>query len=377
MNGEILMVLGTNEPLLQRACELGFDVHAFGLTPPNKMTFAEKKIHFHKQNILDYDSLWDACRNLNPKGVVSVCSELAMHPMHFLLRKMGIACNSVWTEQITTDKYMMRKVMKEAGLDSPRFTLVTDKFSFEDVENAVIGFSFPLIIKPVDLSASRGVMKIDTKENLFEAVKYSLGWSKKKECIIEEFIEGPEYSGESIAYQGRYTLLAITEKETTGAPFFVERAHRQPASLSQGMENKVRETLFKAFKALRIEYGAIHPEFRITDDGRILFMEIATRMGGDHIGTELTPLSSGYDFIGMVIDICCGKKPTIKRKHESQTAEVHYIISNEDLKILDEIKYDEAINFVFTSNIKTLPKEVNNSSDRAGYYIITINDYNK
>lgn len=368
---EILMVLGTNEPLLQRACELGFDVHAFGLTPPPKMIYAGKKIHFHKQNILEYNSLWDACRNLNPNGVVSVCSELAMHPMHFLLRKMGIACNSVWTEQITTDKYMMRKVMKEAGLDSPQFTLVTDKSSYEDIKNAVVGFCFPLIIKPVDLSASRGVMKIESLKNLSKAVDYSLSWSKKKECIIEEFVEGPEYSGESIAYKGIYTLLAITEKKTTGAPYFVETAHHQPASLSSEMIDKVKTALFKAFTALKIEYGAIHPEFRITKDGRVLFMEIATRMGGDHIGTELTPISSGYDFLGMVINICCGKEPNIVRMHEPLEAEVRYVISADDLAVLDGLKNDKSVNLVFVSEISKLPKEVNKSSDRAGYYIMT------
>lgn len=371
MDRKNLMVLGTNESLLQRACELGYIVHAYGLTPPNKVSYAGKEVFFHEQNILDYDSLWKICQELNPVGVVSVCSELAMHPMHFLLRKMGIPCNSLETEQITTNKFRMRQVMLEAEIDSPKFMLVTDKMPFEDIEKSISGFTFPLIIKPVDLSASRGVMKIETLAELRIAVDYSLNWSKKKECILEEFVDGPEYSGESIAYQGKYTLLAITEKETTGAPHFVEVAHRQPANLSPSVRQKVQKTLFEAFKALGVEYGAIHPEFRITKEGRILFMEVATRMGGDHIGTELTPLSSGYDFLGMVIDICCGKKPRILRSHTPRFAEIHYITSQRDLFEYEQIEKDSSVNLIYTSDFNGIPKELNKSSDRTGYYIFT------
>ena len=371
MNNKKLMVLGTNEALLNRAVEMGYEVHAFGLNPPDEKKTSKEKVIFHKQDILDYDSLWDACQRLKPQGVVSVCSELAMHPMHYLLRKMSIPCNSEETERATTDKYLMRKIMRDVGLDTPRFTLITPQSLEQEIKEQIRGFCYPLIVKPVDMSASRGVIKVESAADLTSAISYSLKWSKSKRCILEEFVEGPEYSGECVAYRGEYTLLAITKKMTTGAPHFVETSHRQPSGLGELLTNKVKMTLFKAFKALNIEYGAIHPEFRITQDGRILFMEIATRMGGDHIGTELTPLSSGYDFLGMVIDICCGKAPNIKRLHLPQDAEVRYIITQNDIDQLSRYKSDSSICIVRESEIGPIPESVNKSSDRAGYYILT------
>lgn len=366
------MVLGTDKCLLKRACELGFDVHVFGLKPPTMQEYLGKRIIFHKQDILDYDSLWKSCKELRPKGVVSVSSELAMHPMHYLLRKIGIPCNSLWTEQTSTNKYLMRKAMNEAGLDSPKFALITELTTKKEIEKLISNFEFPLIIKPVDMSASRGVMKIDRIKDLQEALSYSLKWSKNKQCILEECVSGPEYSGECIAYNGKYSLLAITEKTTTGSPHFIEKSHHQPASLTHEMELKVKETLFRAFKSLKIEYGAIHPEFRITKDGRILFMEIATRMGGGHIGTELTPLSSGYDFLGMVIDICCGKEPVIRKGHATQIAEVHYVLSKDDVDKFHRIKNDKSYNIVYAYKSENIPPvEVLNNIDRLGYYIVT------
>lgn len=365
------MILGTNEyqnPLILRAKELGYETHVFGW-PHGEIGETTADV-YHPINILDYDLLWKECQKLNPCGVASVCSELAMHPMNFLLRKMGIPCNSIETETVTTNKYLMRKAMKEGGVDSPNFTLVKKGQSIEDVEKSVMGFSFPLIIKPCDLSSSRGVFKIETPANLKEGVEYAMEWSKTGETILEEFIEGPEYSGESIAYNGEYRLLAITEKSTTGAPHFVETGHRQPARLSPDLTKKVEETLFKAFKSLDIQYGAIHPEFRITPEGRVLFMEIATRMGGDCIGTDLVPLSSGYDFMGMVISICCGQAPSFEKIRTPMVARNHYIMTAEDLSEFNALMKNAPEKIWRHSQIKPISETpVLKSADRAGYYI--------
>lgn len=365
------MILGTNEyqnPLIVRAKELGYETHVFGLA---RGEIGEKTADvFHPVDILDYDKLWEECQKLNPCGVASVCSELAMHPMNFLLRKMGIPCNSEETEKITTNKYLMRKAMKEGGVDGPNFTLVKVGQTIDNIKASIKGFSFPLIIKPCDLSSSRGVFKIDSIDNLQEGLDYAFSWSKTGEAILEEFIEGPEYSGESIAYNGEYKLLAITEKQTTGAPHFVETGHRQPARLSDEMKAKVEETLYKAFNSLNIQYGAIHPEFRITPDGRVLFMEIATRMGGDCIGTDLVPLSSGYDFLGMVINICCGKAPSFDKIREPGIAKNHYIMSQKDLDEFHRLQKETPEMIWRHSDIKPLSDSpVLKSADRAGYYI--------
>jgi len=365
------MILGTNEyqnPIIIRAKELGYETHVFGL--PRGEIGESTADYFHPVDVCDLERMWMEVEKLNPCGIVSICSELVLHSMNFLLRKRGIPCNSEWTERISTNKYLMRMAMKEGGVDSPNFMLITEKTTSKEILSKTSAFSYPLICKPVDLSSSRGVSKIDSKEQLKQAIEYALEWSPKKEVILEEFIDGPEYSGESIAYEGHYKLLAITEKQTTGAPHFVETGHRQPARLSKEMKAKVEQTLYKAFSAMKIKYGAIHPEFRITPEGKIYFMEIATRMGGDCIGTDLTPLSSGYDFMGMVINICQGKAPDFTKIREPKTAEIHYIITQADLDEYERVKRDEPEKIWRVSDMRPISdKPILKSADRAGYYI--------
>lgn len=365
-----LVILGTNEyqnPLILRAKELGYETHVFGWkTGAIGESTADV---YHDVNIMDYKTLWNKVQKVNPCGVASIASELAMHPMNFLLRKMGIPCNSIETERIATNKYLMRCVMRDNGIDGPLFTLVEEGFD----KSCVKEFEYPLIIKPVDLSSSRGVMKINTENDLGGAIEYAMGWSKTKQCILEEFIEGPEYSGESIAYNGQYKLLAITEKTTTGAPHFVETGHKQPANLSVDVIRRVEDTLYKAFAAMGIRYGAVHPEFKITKEGRICFMEIGARMGGDCIGSDLVPISSGYDYMGMVISCGCGKEPNFEKIREPREARIKYIITKEDLDEFHRIQKETPEIITRHSVIdEVTDNPILKSADRAGYYITAI-----
>lgn len=365
-----LIILGTNEyqnPLILRAKELGYETHVFAW-PVGEI--GEKTAdYFYPINIFEVDKIWEECKRIKPCGVAAIASEICMPVMDNLLRRMNIPCNSIETEVLTTNKYAMRCALRDAGLDNPRFCLI-DKEITEDSRKELEDFVSPLIVKPTDSSSSRGIQKVHSVEELDDAISYSMSWSESRKILIEEFIEGQEYSGESIAYEGNYKLLAVTKKSTTDAPHFVETGHFQPADLTSDMYKKVEQTLYRAFKALNIEYGAIHPEFRITPKGEVIFMEIATRMGGDCIGSDLVPLSSGYDFMGMVIDIGCGKAPGFEKIREPGIAAIKYIMNEGDLRAYRKLKSERPDIIWRETEIKPLPtREVQKSADRAGYYI--------
>ena len=368
MENNKLVILGTNEyqnPLILRAKELGYETHVFGWKTGE---IGEKTAdHYYDIDIMDYDKLWEQVSKIKPCGVVTIASEIAIHPMNFLLRKLGIPCNSIETEKIATNKYLMRCAMRDAGIEGPNFMLIDGEIDKKELSK----LNYPLIVKPVDMSSSRGVAKINCEKELLDSVKYAMSWSQTKQCILEEFIEGKEYSGESISFNGKYKLLAVTEKTTTGAPHFVEIGHRQPADISHGVFLRIQKTLYKAFASLGIMYGAIHPEFRITSEGKIYFMEIGARMGGDCIGSDLVPISTGYDYLGMTISCGCGKKPSFKRISKPMKAEIKYIISEKDYQDYLKIQKESPDIIFRQSSIKAIDgKPILKSADRAGYYII-------
>ena len=196
----------------------------------------------------------------------------------------------------------MRKAFEKNGDPSP-LNYRSDEINEEIINN----MKFPLIVKPVDRSGSRGITKIQKKEELKDAIRIAEEVSFDKRAMVEEFIEGQEYSVEYISWQGKHTFLALTQKFTTGAPHFIETGHMQPAEVSDTILENIKRIVEHALDTLGVKFGASHSEIKIDQDGTIKIIEVGARMGGDCIGSDLVKISTGYDFVDMVIDVACGK----------------------------------------------------------------------
>lgn len=98
--------------------------------------------------------------------------------------------------------------------------------------------------------------------------------------MIEEYVEGQEYSVEYISYKGKHTFLALTQKYTTGAPHFIETAHLEPAVVSKDILDRIKSIVERALDSLAIQNGASHSELKVDSKGNIKIIEIGGRMGG-------------------------------------------------------------------------------------------------
>ena len=265
----------------------------------------------------------------------------------------------------------MRNAFKKYGVSVPKFIELKDSNDISEIKN----MKFPIIIKPTDRSGSRAITKIEKSsdiEKINKAINDAIDVSFEKEAIVEEFIEGPEFSAETISYRGEHTLLAITRKQTTGAPHFIETGHIQPAELDKDMIEKVKKEIFEGLKSLKIENGAAHSEFKITPNGDVKIIEIGARMGGDCIGSDLVQISTGYDFLKMVIDVALGNKPDFKKVTEPKKATIKFIFTEDDIKELDKIKQEHPDYIYYESPIEKINShKIIDSSTRYGYYILS------
>ena len=163
-----------------------------------------------------------------------------------------------------------------------------------------IDLDYPIIVKPTDRSGSRGICKLQDRKGLREAVEHAQEESFENQVLVEEYVTGTEYSVEYISYQGEHHFLAMTLKRTTGAPYFIETGHLEPAPVDEKILNNVKKVITHALNTLEIRNGASHSEIKISSDGTIKIIEIGARMGGDCIGSDLVYYSTGYDFVKIV-----------------------------------------------------------------------------
>lgn len=204
---------------------------------------------------------------------------------------------------------------------------------------------------------------------LEEAITNAKEQSFEKAALIEEFCTGQEYSVECISWKGKHTFLAITCKYTTGAPHFIEMAHLEPAKLPEDLLNQVKKIVFHALDSLGLVNGASHSEVKISDKGKIRIIEVGGRMGGDCIGSHLVELSTGIDFVHAVIQIALGKQPDLSIKCLSKPAAIRYILSEEDIKILEYLKKEHPQYIIYECMLNNFGKPVIDSSTRWGFFL--------
>lgn len=351
------------EPLIKKAQERGYETHVFAW----QVGDVGEKIadYFYPISIIEKEQILAKCQEIGINGICSIASDLATITVNYVAEKMNLIGNGMECTKISTNKHLMRCAFEQHNDPSPRSICVSN---LEEVDS--IQLNYPLIVKPVDRSGSRGVTKVEEKDNLREAVIRAMEQGFEKNAVIEEFAQGKEYSVECISWEGVHTLLAITKKYTTGAPNFVETAHLEPAELTEELENRIKSVVTKALDSLKITYGASHSELKIAKDGTIQIIEIGGRMGGDNIGADLVELSTGFDFVGGVLDVALGRKPLIDVSDKAFAA-IRFIFSKDDLEILEEIKECNP-ELIFREDVKDILDEVvDESSKRFGYFIIT------
>lgn len=361
-----IAIIGANEAinkLILKAKKMGYETHVFAWQcgAPGELTAD----FFYPISIERKEEIAEICRDIGIAGVASVTSDFAVNTVNYVARANGVNGNGEKTDLLARNKYKMREALKKAGLFVPWFEKIGKG---TDLKKKSEEYSYPLIVKPVDRWSSKGVTRVNSTAEFEDAATYAIRESLTQEAIVEGFIEGNEYSCECICYDYQYNVLAFTKKITTGFPHYVETGHIQPADISEQKKREIEQQVFKALRALDIRYGAAHVEFKVLPDERMGIIEIGARMGGDCIGTDLVELSTGYDYLEMVIDVACGKKPDMKRKPHWKQARVEYILDSEDYVRYLELEQEGRVTLA-NEVTADFGAEVLDSSMRHGYYI--------
>jgi biotin carboxylase len=291
---------------------------------------------------------------------------LAAITVNYVANALGLPANSPRTARIATNKYEMRRAFHAAGIATPAFCKVGPG---EDTK-AIRAMELPVIVKPTDRSGSRGITKLVSFDGLERAIDASAAESFEHKAIVEEYIEGDEFSCECVSSRGAHHLLAVTKKFTTGAPHFIETAHLEPAPLSTDQMKVIRHDVFAALDALEISCGASHSEFKLGTDGRVRIIEIGARMGGDCIGSDLVLLSTGHDFVKMTLQAALGEDLDLSVCRTPKTAAIKFIFSPEDVVHLRILQKEHPEKIWRVSGIESFDHPVVDSSSRYGFYIV-------
>lgn len=287
--------------------------------------------------------------------------------------KIGAKTNPSISGILSRNKELMRKRLQSCNIPQP----ISNSYkTFDEIDCSKI--NFPVVVKPSDMTGSINVKLVYTIKELEEAVnsiitteKNVLDYPHNNIVLIEEYVEGPEFSIELFLEENKLLFSSVTEKEKGELPYFVELGHVVPSSITTEEQNEILvQTAYQAAKAIEIKNGPVHAEI-VLNNGIPKVIELTARIGGDNI-MELVDLATGIYLPEYAIRQCLGEKIVIK-PNKRKGAAIRFITSQpgEIVNYTDsDIQSRENV-YKYSLNIPKNNKvnELTCSDDRLGYII--------
>jgi len=211
--------------------------------------------------------------------------------------------------RLTTNKYLMRRFLKERGILVPDFCLVS---SYRDLERAISEIGLPLVIKPVDNMGARGVILLEDDNKAFWHFAFNMAKqnSLSGKLIAEKYIPSYEFSVDALVYNREIFFMGIADRIIALKPFFVELGHTMPSIRRKDYVDKVKRIMEKIKDALSMEWGALKGDIFISKkDKRAYVGEVASRLSGGFMSGWTFPLATSINLMENLIYIAFGYPP--------------------------------------------------------------------
>ncbi len=256
------------------------------------------------------DEMYEACRAVlaatpGDKGVIgfldSTLPLVAQLSEEFALP----GCSPAVLKNLT-DKTWARTRLAESGVPGPGFRVLDASVSEHAHRRSLVeGLGYPLILKPADSSAGRGVVRAVDPAALDRAWDTAARFTRTGTLLAEEELTGDEISVETVTRAGRTAVVTATEKFSTRGDAFVEFGHAVPARLPDGLGAHVGDVARAALKAVGFDHGIAHTELILTPDGPKV-VEVNPRPAGDCI-MDLVRLAGGTSLYDTAADLALGR----------------------------------------------------------------------
>lgn len=303
---EKLLVIGAGPgqyPVIKAAKEMGYYVLAVsckGDYPGFKI--ADEPVYL---DIFDVEGIVDYAKNAGVNGVVSDQSDMAAPIVARVAERLGLPNWGYETAIKFTNKVQMRSVFEELGLPVPQY------FHTKTLQNALDGvkkIGYPIVIKPTDAFASRGVFKVYGEKELIELFPVSLEASRSKNIIVEQFLEGDQYFCQGFVQNHKLRLYAFSDRYYYDLPgVAIPYTNAFPAKISDEFKDRMTEMFTKVVNHLNPAFGHVWAEWiynKKTDTFYII--EVAIRGGGAYVTTDLIPNAYGINSIPYLVEAALG-----------------------------------------------------------------------
>lgn len=215
-------------------------------------------------------------------------------------------------------KTQMRDCFEKENVPSPAFIKVSKNDINDSLLNKVLEkMDFPFVVKPVDNMGARGCRMVRSEVEFSKAIQIAVDSSKTKTAIVEEYMDGPEFSIDALVYNGTMTITGFAERHIYYPPYFIEVGHTMPAIMDEKMRLELISVFALGAKALGLTCGAAKADIKYTKKGPMIG-EIAGRLSGGYMSGWTYPYASDLNLTKQGLLISASEKPAdlLEKRHE-------------------------------------------------------------
>lgn len=340
----ILMLGGSTSQIcaIKKAQEMGHHVIICDYLPDNPGQYVADE--FYNISTTDKEAVFELAKGLNLDAVVCYASDPAAPTAAYVCEKLGFPTNPYESVMILSNKDTFRKFLKDHNFCVPYTEDYTD---LDSMKRNAHNFHFPVMVKPVDCSGSKGINKIYSASEYDYAFSDAMRYSRCKKLVVEEFIEkeGYQVSGDGFSVNGKLVFRCFGNEfySNNGIKEYVPLGECWPSVLPNKTQAKIHNELQRLITELGMKTGAYNIEVILDKNENVYILELGARNGGSLI-PQITQYATGIDMVEYTIKAALGEDCSNLEMKEASGYWSNYMVHSTksgkliNVELSDEIK---------------------------------------
>ena len=331
---------------------------------------------------LDFEANLELAKKFNTIGVITSGTDQPLNIMAQISEELKLPCYlTPDSAALCTNKKKMFSKLQESGCNLPKYTLISlDSIDLQELDK----FQYPLIVKPIDSQGQRGISILQDQNDLKKSIQLACSVSRDSQCIVQEYIQGPEITISAWVHEENVNILLITDRvtynkeEAVGVCF----QHIYPSQLDSSLWDSAQQQANYIASAYSLKNGPLYIQC-ILNNNKIHIVEATCRIGGGH-EDQLIKKITGINVYPLLLELATKGKLSSFPKIPSYPIEgkygiVNFILANEGIfhdsnyeqDLIDGFIERGFINGGLYYQLGHQQTKIVNSLGRIGYFIST------
>lgn len=330
-------------PAIKRAVELGYYVITADYLPNNPgHNFSHE---YYNVSTTDKEAVLELAIKLSIDGIIAYASDPGAPVAAYVAAKLNLPSSRLESIEILGEKHLWRRFLCDKGFNVPmsQSGVLPSDFNLDRLK-------FPIMVKPVDSSGSKGVTKVNARDEFLDAFVYAQEYSRNKIIIAEEFVEkvGCQIGGDGFYGNDRLEFVCFgdqfVDKEVNP---FVPAGMMFPSAIDEQMKKKISLEIERALKCLQVSNLSFNLEVMLDKEGNIYLMEIGPRSGGNFIPQVIEYLTN-VSLVDLALKSAVKDEIIINSEIKEEGCFGYYAVHSDKEGYLQDVKY------IFPNSIELL-----------------------